>query len=716
MATQTVVSPSELKITLFKKQTLGRGAYGVVCRAKYGELPCAAKLLQAVFFEDSDPAAQTMVDKFREECQRMSVLKHPNIIQYLESYVDPDTGLPALLMEEMDESLTALLARSAPGLPLKTHVSICTDVALALSYLHACGIIHRDLSSNNVLLVSADRRAKVTDFGMSKLARSPGQTRQLTQCPGCMVYMPPEALQEVPRYSFKLDVFSFGVLVIQMLTRNFPSPGPPMKTVRVEAGSPQFPMGGVVHVAIPEVERRKADIDTIVGAHPLKELALPCLRDEEGSRPNVQELCKQLANLKLQVLGGGSRSTEVCHGDLEELNRQLSERLRSAEDTLKAKEERIRALEGELATIKRAQSLPSDDMRVRSEAQVTALLREKLELEKQLREANELVRQHIGAERNLLGQSSTSFPNDRVTTPSSNRGPCHSLPLQVRSIQRQRAPELGLGKGVVTTDGRKCYFATNGNSVYSYNIQADKWERLPDYPCMSPGLTIVKDKLTGLGGVTKTTGGIGTAHQASNSLYTLSDGIWVEMFPAMPTKQYSPTALCSKSLLIVTGGITLGPPCATTLDLMNTITYRWSSVSSPLTPPRSLWEVSMVLLESTGRLYVSGGSGVIECSLGALQSTPTNVQFRVVPDAPVKWGTITGLKGQLVSVGGFGGDKHVSSIHAYSTEKGVWHPIGELVSSRFLPTAVPISSESLLVVSGSNMTVQDVEVVACVSR
>lgn len=706
---QTVVSPPELKITLFKKQILGRGAYGVVCRAKYGELPCAAKLIQAIFFEDNDPAAQTMVDKFREECQRMSVLKHPNIIQYLESYVDPDTGLPALLMEEMDESLTTLLARSAPALPLKTHVSICTDVTLALSYLHACGIIHRDLSSNNVLLVSADRRAKVTDFGMSKLARSPAQTRQLTQCPGCLVYMPPEALREAPRYSFKLDVFSFGVLIIQMLTRNFPNPGPTMKTVSVEVGSPMFPTGGIVHVTIPEAERRKADIDAIVGAHPLKELALPCLRDEEGSRPNIQELCKQLVDLKQQVVGEGSRPTEVCsQQDLEELNKQLSEQLQRAEDTLRTKEERIRALEGKLVAIERAQ--PPENTRIRSETQVDTLVREKQELERQLREANELVRQHTSANRSLLGQSNTpQFPNDGATTPSLNRG---SL-LQVKSILKQRSPELGLGKGVVATDGKKCYFTTNGNSVYSYSIQADKWEHLPDYPCMSPGLTIVKDRLTGLGGVTKT----GGPHQASNSLYSLVDGIWVEMFPSMPTKQYSPTSVCSKSLLVVAGGITLRSPSVTTLDLMNTITYRWSSVPSPLgSLPRSLWEVSMALSESTGRLYIAGGSGMFECSLWALQSTPPNVQFKAVPDPPVKWGSIATIKGQLVSLGGFSGDKHVSSIHVYITEKDVWHPIGELVSPRFLPTAVPISSESLLVVSGSNMTVQDAEVVSCVSR
>ena len=70
----------------------------------------------------------------------------------------------------MDSSLTRFLEQSEEPLPFHTKVDICHCIALALAYLHSNGIVHRDLSSNNVLLIGPGNRAKVTDFGMSKLA------------------------------------------------------------------------------------------------------------------------------------------------------------------------------------------------------------------------------------------------------------------------------------------------------------------------------------------------------------------------------------------------------------------------------------------------------------------------------------------------------------------------------------------------------------------
>jgi len=76
-------------------------------------------------------------------------------------------------------------------------------------------IIHRDLSSNNVLLI-AGNRAKVVDFGMSKLSELYPHITPLTQCPGTAVYMPPEALLNPAVYSEKLDIFSTGVIAVRI--------------------------------------------------------------------------------------------------------------------------------------------------------------------------------------------------------------------------------------------------------------------------------------------------------------------------------------------------------------------------------------------------------------------------------------------------------------------------------------------------------------------
>ena len=106
--------------------------------------------------------------RFEQECEVLHTLRHPNVIQYLGMYQDPDTNLPVLLMELMDYNLTHFLNTSLQQIPFHIHVNFCLDIALALSFLHANKVIHRDLSSNNVLLIS-NIRAKVTDFGMATL-------------------------------------------------------------------------------------------------------------------------------------------------------------------------------------------------------------------------------------------------------------------------------------------------------------------------------------------------------------------------------------------------------------------------------------------------------------------------------------------------------------------------------------------------------------------
>ena len=279
---------------IYIEKTLGIGSYGKVCRAKCGQLPCAAKLLHDTFFQYNDPSAHHLAEKFEQESQLLSVIKHPNIVQYLKKTQDPESGRVILLMELMDESLTKFLERSDGPLPYRCQIDICHDVALALSFLHNNKIVHRDLSSNNILLI-AGKRAKITDFGMSKLidiCMNPKLT-PLTQVPGTQVYMPPEALTTPSRYSEKLDCFSYGVLIIQIATRNFPEPGEGTKFVE----DPKYPTGRVI-IVIPELERRKKDINQVNRHHPLLPTALLCLKDRENERPTAEQVCECLSTIK----------------------------------------------------------------------------------------------------------------------------------------------------------------------------------------------------------------------------------------------------------------------------------------------------------------------------------------------------------------------------------------------------------------------------------
>ena len=290
---RTMVQVEFKIIQLFKEEILGQGSYGRVCKAECDGLLCAAKVMHETLV---DPTAIYLVTPWREhrlpmrrfeqECEFLSIIRHPNIIQYLGMYRDPDTCLPVLLMELMDDSLTHFLESYQQLIPYHIQVNICHDITLALSFLHSSGIVHRDLSSNNVLMIG-NIRAKVTDFGMARLRdMNPRATNlTLTLCPGTDVYMPPEAIQDKRVYTEKIDCFSFGVIAVQIMTRLFPQPGDQQKD-------------GIVPRNISERERRQNHISKIDRNHPLLAIALNCLKDRNAERPSALELCQLLATLK----------------------------------------------------------------------------------------------------------------------------------------------------------------------------------------------------------------------------------------------------------------------------------------------------------------------------------------------------------------------------------------------------------------------------------
>ena len=291
-------------VRLLKNETLGTGSYGAVCKAKCDQLICAAKLLYLVLFQMQAPEPgkehRQPFHRFEQECQFLSRVNHPNIIQYLGTYRDPQTNAPVLLMELMDENLTHFLESSPGDIPYHIQVNLSQDIARALAFLHANGIIHRDLSSNNVLLI-ARSRAKISDFGMSKFAAmNTTRLATLTQCPGTPVFMSPEALDEPPVYTEKLDNFSFGVILIQMVTRQFPAPSD--RFVIEHFSDHQNPYHKIrARVLIPEVKRRQAHISLIEPTHPLLLIALECLKDETDERPSAQQLCQSLDALQRTV-------------------------------------------------------------------------------------------------------------------------------------------------------------------------------------------------------------------------------------------------------------------------------------------------------------------------------------------------------------------------------------------------------------------------------
>ena len=273
---------------LFSGVKLGNGAYGEVCKAS---MPCAAKLIHGVLMRPELPRNR---ERFEQECRILRECVHPNVVQCLGVSSHPG-GHTALLMELMDETLTQFLEvrHNNRDVPYYMQVNISHDIANGVRFLHSRSIIHRDLSSNNVLLRGAEFTAKISDFGMS-LLEDLRQSR-LTGCPGTPVYMPPEAIGDVAHYSEKIDCFQMGVLMLQIATKEYPKP-----TARCIRRDNPLVACGFLEVPVPEKERRKNHLQLLIGKdHPMLDcLISDCLEDKEEKRPSAQCVYEHLSRLK----------------------------------------------------------------------------------------------------------------------------------------------------------------------------------------------------------------------------------------------------------------------------------------------------------------------------------------------------------------------------------------------------------------------------------
>ena len=216
--------------------------------------------------------------RFSEEVLLHSQQRHPNIVQLIGVHYPRGSRLPMLVMEYLPFSLTQCLERDVEeGLPLQMKYSILLDVAKGLCYLHGKTppIVHRDLTANNVLLTSS-YTAKISDLGVSRLADTFRTHEPLTTAPGNAIVMPPEAVTDKPVYNQKLDVFTYGCLIIHILTREFPVP--------TDAYERQLFFR---QRKVPECDRRLKYIQKIPKENEILPLAKQCLDDDPNRRPDM---------------------------------------------------------------------------------------------------------------------------------------------------------------------------------------------------------------------------------------------------------------------------------------------------------------------------------------------------------------------------------------------------------------------------------------------
>ena len=700
-------------IELYKSQSLGSGSYGGVCKATCDGLLCAAKIMHPALFDLHDTGAVSYRRKFQEECHLLSLARHPNVVQYLATCYDPDTRLPVLLMELCDESLSAFLERSPRSLSYHIQLNICHDIVLALIYLHSNGLIHRDLTGNNVLMI-AGPRAKITDFGMSKLA---SMNHRMTVCPGNALYMSPEALDESKTYTAYLDIFSFGVIVIQILTRQFPDPTDRFRLVSV----PQF--DEALRQVVTETERREAHLELIPDTHSLKPLVFQCLKKKDNERPSALQLRESLSKLKQSSQYREGMHQTQSSSNIQQLQQQL-------QDQRILTEAKTREVEEHQTRITELVSMVEDK---KSELQANQLAAKVKDRELQVKDRQLQEHQHTlqmntrqlqekqdtisGLEIKILQleQQDTASRHQAqgqpVTAPHTSVAAAQKNISEMTWRVGKNAPEK-MHRGAAVVHGNTAYFRPANSRIYSYqNIPGrEQWTQLPNNPYEDFGLAVIDGCVTSVGGYKN--------GSTTCTLLSLTGGErkqWSEIFPPMPTARASAACVTTEQVIVVAGGWA-GVSLAN-VEVMNVNTKQWTAVS---VLPQKQSSLSGIVTGDT--LYVAGGyvdiftsRYVFACSLSDLSTLSNSLGsgvgltasqkqnfWKEVCSLPVARSTLASFNGDLLAVGGRDSlGNYTSDVYRYdSNNTQSWKAVGQMKIKRSACLAVTLPEDHLITVGG----------------
>ncbi|XP_042695945.1 mitogen-activated protein kinase kinase kinase 7 isoform X2 [Centrocercus urophasianus] len=249
------------------EEVVGRGAFGVVCKAKWRAKDVAIKQIES----ESERKA------FIVELRQLSRVNHPNIVKLYGACLNP----VCLVMEYAEGGSLYNVLHGAEPLPHYTAahaMSWCLQCSQGVAYLHSMkpkALIHRDLKPPNLLLVAGGTVLKICDFGTACDIQT-----HMTNNKGSAAWMAPEVF-EGSNYSEKCDVFSWGIILWEVITRRKPFD---------EIGGPAFRIMWAVHNGT-----RPPLIKNL--PKPIESLMTRCWSKDPSQRPSMEEIVKIMTHL-----------------------------------------------------------------------------------------------------------------------------------------------------------------------------------------------------------------------------------------------------------------------------------------------------------------------------------------------------------------------------------------------------------------------------------
>jgi len=272
---------------------LGRGAMGVVYKAKdpvIGRI-VAVKTVR-LSEEGSGLSRPELLQRFQTEARAAGLLTHPNIVVIYDA--GEEEGLFYITMELVEGKSLLGLIEAQQQFPLPRVLRIMEQACSALQFAHERNVVHRDIKPAN-LMMTADDTVKVTDFGTAKIMQF-GAAQQTSHVMGTPSYMSPEQVKG-KAVDGRSDIFSLGVVLYEMLTREKPFPGQNITSV--------------IYKIVNEEPVSPCKIDPSI--HPgMNAVILKALAKEPEMRyQNCRELLEDLRNYR--ALAGGPDATVVMN-------------------------------------------------------------------------------------------------------------------------------------------------------------------------------------------------------------------------------------------------------------------------------------------------------------------------------------------------------------------------------------------------------------------